>query len=218
MDALLKALEERGYSAGVSKQEQISTHLLIGTEKVKVRMWENSIRSERELTILEKKKPDYLQPNKWVYNPSGKLTFVIDEYIDGYQKMWTDRIKKPLEEQLNEILTTLILIGDALRLEHIKREEEHRRWCEQERRREEEQQRRNYLDQHFKEWSQCERLREFLHACEKSLIERKGEIASDSPESKWLSWAHQYTDRIDPLKNGSFEEAILSLFSKTKTS
>jgi hypothetical protein len=55
---------------------------LIGTEKVKVRLSEKAIRSERELTAEENKKPAHTISNRWVYSPSGKLTFEINEYCN----------------------------------------------------------------------------------------------------------------------------------------
>jgi hypothetical protein len=218
MDALLKALEKRGYSAEVSKDGPMATHILIGAEKVKVRLAEKANRSERELTAEEKKKPAHTISNRWLYSPSGRLTFEIDEYCDGLQKKWTDKAQKPLEEQLNDVLAGLILAGEALRLRRIEREEEQRRQRELERRRMEDQERRYHLDQHLKAWSESERLREFLRACETSLVGRKGELAPDGPEAKWLRWAHRYADRIDPLKNDTFEEAILRLVRKAESS
>ena len=128
-----------------------------------------------------------------------------------------DKPQKPLEEQLNEVLAGLILTGEALRLRRIEHEEQQRKWREEERRRMEDQERRHYLDQHREAWSQSQRLREFLRACEASLIERKGELAPDSPEAKWLRWANRYSDRIDPLKNGSLEEVILRLVRKAES-
>lgn len=171
MDALLKALEARGHSAEASKDGPMATYILIGAEKVKVRMSEKATRSERELTTEEKKKPVHTTLNRWVYSPSGKLTFEIDEYCNGFQKKWTDKAQKPLEEQLNEILAGLILAGEALRLKRIEHEEEQRWQREQERRRMEDQERRYYLDQHREAWTQSQRLREFLRACEASLVE-----------------------------------------------
>jgi hypothetical protein len=216
MDALLKALEARGYGAEVSKDEQVATYILVSAERVKVRLWEKATRSERELTAEEKKKPSHAISNRWVYSPSGKLTFEIDEYCEGFQKKWADKAQKPLEEQLNEVLAGLILAGEALRLRRIEREDERRRQREQERQHMEDQERRHYLDQHLKSWSESQRLRGFLRACEESLVGEKGELATDSAESKWLRWAHRYADRIDPLKNGTFEEEIIRLIRKAE--
>ena len=81
----------------------------------------------------------------------------------------------------------------------------------------EDQERRSYLDQHLEAWSQSQRLREFLRACEASLIERKGELETDGAEAKWLRWAHRYADRTNPLKNESFDEAILRLIRKAES-
>lgn len=217
MDALLKALEARGYSAEVSKDGPVETYILIGAEKVKVRLSEKANRGERELSAEEKKKPRHAISDRWVYSPSGRLTLEIDEYCDGFQKKWTDKAQKPLEDQLNEVLAGLILAGEALRLRRIEREEEQRRQREQERRRLEDQERRYHLDQHHEAWSQSQRLREFLGACEVALVERNGELAPDSAEAKWLRWAYRYADRTDPLKNGSFGETIVRLIRKAES-
>ncbi|MDQ3802277.1 MAG: hypothetical protein M3416_00240 [Acidobacteriota bacterium] len=79
MDALLKALEARGYSAEVSKDGAAAACILIGAERVKVRLSEKANRRERELTQEEKKKPPHAVSNRWVYSPSGNLSFEIDE-------------------------------------------------------------------------------------------------------------------------------------------
>lgn len=210
MDTLLKAMEVRGYSIEVSKNfnSLMSTYILIGKEKVQIRLSENSNRSERELTEEEKKQPSFLILNKWIYTPGGKLTFEINHYIEGLQKRWTDRARIPLQEQLNEIVKGIILTGEALRLKSIEREKEEHKKRKQELQRLEEQKRREYLNKHCEAWAKSQQLREFICACEKSLIDRKGELAPNSPEAQWLRWAYQYADRIDPLKNGSFEESI----------
>jgi hypothetical protein len=82
----------------------------------------------------------------------------------------------------------------------------------------EEQERLYYLKQHREAWEESERRREFLRACEASLTEQKGELAPDSAEARWLRWAHGYADRIDPLKNGGFDETILHLIRKAESS
>jgi hypothetical protein len=216
MDALLKALLTRGYTAEVSKDGTAATHVLIGAEKIKVTLWERAKRAERELTAEEKRKPPHEISNRWVYGPSGELTFEIDEYCGGCHTKWVDRARRPLEDQLNEVVAGLILAGEALRLRRLEHEEEQRRQQELERRRAEDQERRHYLEQHHEAWLQSRRLREFLRACEESLVGRKGELALDSPEAKWLRWAHRYADRVDPLMNGSFEEVIVRLVSKAE--
>jgi hypothetical protein len=78
------------------------------------------------------------------------------------------------------------------------------------------QERRHYLDRHREAWSQGRRLREFLSACEASLVGRRGEPAPDGSEAKWPGWARRDAERVDPLKNGSFEEVILRLVRKAE--
>lgn len=75
----------------------MATYILIGDEKVKVRLSEKASRSERELTVEE-------------------ITFEIDEYVDSFQKRWVDKVQRPLEEQLNEVIAGRILASETLPL------------------------------------------------------------------------------------------------------
>src|SRR5205085_6865750 len=89
MDALLKGLEARGYSIEVGKDDSAFTYVLIGEEKLTVRLSEKVTRSERVTTAEEKRKSSHSTSDRWVYTLSGKLTFEIDEYGGGgYKKRW----------------------------------------------------------------------------------------------------------------------------------
>lgn len=208
MDALIKALEARGYSVEVAKADSPATYVLIGEEKLKVRLTEKVSRTERELTAEEKRKPSDSVSDRWIYTPRGKLSFEIDEYCYGYRKKWVDKAQSPLEDQLNDVIAGLVVAAEAERLKRLEREEQQRRWKEEERRRMKAQELLYLLERQIESWSKSRTIREFLRACESSIIERSGEIAPDSTEGRWLRWAHAYADQLDPLKNGQFEEAL----------
>lgn len=139
MDALVKALEARGYKIEVAEQDYVYTKVVIGGEKIKILFQEKSDRSDRPLTKEEKKKPLYEIYDRWEFTPSGKFTFLIDEYVpeDG-RKRWSDKIGEPLEEQLNEVIIGLNTCAEGLRLRTLRRKEEARRRVEEEIRRQEE--------------------------------------------------------------------------------
>jgi hypothetical protein len=174
MDALIKALEARGYSVEVGKDGSAGTRVRIGEDKLKVRLTEKVSRNERELTAEEKRKPSYSVSDRWVYTPSGKLTFEIDEYTYGYKKKWTDKEQKPLEDQLNDVVAGLIIAAEAERLKRIEWEEQQRQRREEERRRMKTQELVNTLERHIESWSKSRVIREFLQACESSITQSAG--------------------------------------------
>jgi hypothetical protein len=49
-------------------------------------------------------------------------------------------------------------------------------------------------------------LRVFLKECEKSFSLQAEPVAG--AEVRWLDWARQYADSIDPFKNGGLREII----------
>jgi hypothetical protein len=178
LDALLKALEERGHSIEISNQGSNPTVFVIHGQKVKV-------------SLVEK--------------TSGKLTFIIDEHwSDGCRQRWSDTVRKTLEDQLNEVMIGVITAAEGLRQREIR----WRKWEEEALRRRVEEQCRKSLEVQSDEWSKIQNIRLFLRSCEDLFLNRSESIAIDSIEAKWLAWAHRYVDRLDPLKNGDFEKMI----------
>src|SRR5262249_19660968 len=166
MNALLKAFEDRGFSVEVSKENPQSTYVIIDEEKVRIRLWEKDNRSERELTEKEKRNPDGYIYDRWIFTPSSKLTFTIDEYWDGCtKKNWNDRDQKPLEDQLNDIMVGIVVAAKALRARTLRRQEQERLWREEalrkeeaERRRKAELARRKELERLAESWIKSRRL------------------------------------------------------------
>jgi hypothetical protein len=223
MDALLKALEARDHSIEFAKDGSGSTQVVVRKQKVRIRLSEKVNRTMREMAKEEKKNPPYIS-ELWVYTPSGKLTFEIDEYCSEMgQKKWTDKETIPLEEQLNDIIVGIISTAEALRLREIKWQEEARlrreaelRQVEEERRRREEEERRKYLEAQAEMWVRSRNVRSFLEACECALIEQLGEIMPGSPEAEWLEWARRCADQVDPLKN-DFLKALTHQVANSET-
>jgi hypothetical protein len=209
MDALVKALEARGYSVEVGDDGSGATRVVVGEEKVRVRLWEQDDRSPRELTAEEKKKPPHLIPDRWIYTPSGKLTLTIDEsWIGSHRKNWTDKERKPLEEQLNDVIVGIITAAEGLRRDRIEREERERRWKEEERWRREAEWRRGCFERLAGAWTKAQNLQAFLKACEVFIAERSAEGTPDDRATEWRRWARRYADSLDPLKNGDFEKML----------
>lgn len=209
-DALLRAAEKRGYKVEISKQSPYLTltQIRIGDERMAFRIFEKSDRRDRELTMEEKRKPLSSISNRWVYTPSGQLIIEVSEHGSYWERKWADKPNKPLEEQLNDVMIGFILSTEESRVRRLKWEEEARRRQEAEHRRYIDERRRATLDRHAEMWHKSQNIRTYLQACEQSIVAGEEVVASDSSEARWLRWARGYADRLDPTKNGGFEEAV----------
>jgi hypothetical protein len=208
MDALVKALEARGHEI---KFDKGGAACQIDQERVHFYLWETAKRSEREPTEKEKAEP--WRFDKWVFTPTGELTFVIDEPW-AERKNWRDRKKKQLEDQLNDIVVGMFVAAERLRLREIELREAERRRLEAERQRQEierqrklEQERRNELEAMMALWVKSRNLRSFLEECERSLS-ASAEAPSDDSQASWFRWARAYADSIDPLESKRFHTII----------
>jgi hypothetical protein len=201
MDAILKAVEARGYRIKVSRDYWEKATRVFCTDvdaEVQISLSERYSEVERALTPAERKKPPYLIDQRLITVPSGKLIFrVKGRRVDT--KWWNDKKLDPLENRLNEIVAGLITKLETLRLEELAEREEKRRRIEEQRRREEEQARRENLHRDVDRWRKSEDIRAYLRAYEEQFLRRQDKITPGSEEDLWLKWARQYADSLDPL-------------------
>jgi hypothetical protein len=201
MDAVLKAVEARGYQVKVSRDYWEKATRVFCTDvdaEVQISLSERYSQVERELTPAERKKPPYLIDQRLITVPSGKLIFrVKGRQVDT--KWWNDKKLDPLEKRLNEIVAGIITKLETLRLEELAKREAERRRLEDQKRREEEQARREKLHRDVAAWRKSEDIRAYLRAYEEQLLRRRGEITPGSEEDLWLKWARLYADSLDPL-------------------
>lgn len=199
IDALLKALEKRGYEIKVvndywGEKTQISKE----DQTVEISIREQIRKVKRELTPEEKKKPPYLLNIPEIYQSSGKLIVKIKYRYSSYAT-WGDRKNEPLENRLNDIVATIVMAIEHLVEEKHQKEEDERRRQEAIRRQEEEIKRREKLETDANQWRKCENIRNYIVAYEAKLIEVKGEIVPGSEDDEWIKWARRYADSLDPL-------------------
>jgi hypothetical protein len=123
LDALIKALKQRGYAIAANPGE---TQITILGEQINVRLTEAASRSERALTreemIQKKSDPLYYHSDRYLYTPTGKLSLVADYY--GAHTLCSDTKGRSLEDSLNEGLIELIRFVLELKEARIIRERE----------------------------------------------------------------------------------------------
>jgi len=211
-DALLKALESRGHSVAVlTKNQKRLTEFNIGGEKIVFSMREEVIRVERELTVKEKSElktnPHAYILNKYSHKPTGSLTIHVetDFWAQGYRKRWGDGNKHRLEDRLNTLVAGLLNAAYFGKQARLAREKQKQEWADRENRAHEEEKRRgeekarvDHLDRVLGAWKKSKEVRELVSAVEAAEKGRGRSIDPESDLGKWLKWAREHADAIDP--------------------
>jgi len=209
LNALIKALEKRGYTVSVTRGERRSkdtTRVTIQGVDIAFRLFERKKRVEREPTEWEKNSPWRTGPY-YDFKPSGRLTFEIEDWhARGARKTWTDGKKQRLENCLNQIIVGLVRTAVARKEWEIEREDARRRRQEEEerrreleRKREEERRRGQQLEADAAAWLRARRIRAFIRAVAR-VPSRYLPDPWDSHD-QWATWAQAYVDRLDPLSS-----------------
>jgi hypothetical protein len=212
-DALVKALESRGFPVTAADDKSGFTHVEVLTETIGFRLEEALDKKERELTVAEKRDRERYswtssRRPEYDYFPSGKLALVIGDSSGGTgsRRRWSDGKKQSLETLLNRFVAGLIQAADA-------KKEARRRHEEWERKRHEERQQRHKAEVQRREaearakefeanvaaWYRAHELNQYVEAVRAEAIRRHGSVDEHSEVGQWLAWAERCVASMDPL-------------------
>lgn len=214
MDALIKALDSRGYDVSLSNRGTV-TKLLDVTLGI-------SLSEEFETQRTQPKKRDldgYYRFGHSRYDttrvPSGKLCLTIKlfgHYYSG-RRNWRDSKTKQLEDCLNAFVIGLLrtAVWEKQQIEE-KREKERQRqeWL---RKREEEKRLRAEKKQRFENeltkvtglisdaenWQKSKLIREYIAEVERQILAGTCVFEPQDGYSEWIKWAKKQADRLDPM-------------------
>lgn len=201
LDALIKALDVRGYPTTIQRNgESVTTSVRVIEEDIAISVSEQVNRVERK--DENRKQSTWAFPQyDWV--PTGKLSLRIQGWSPGARQSWTDGKTQRLENCLNQFVVGLVVVAENARTRRLEREERERQYraAEEERirelqRREEEAARARALIHAADQWDTARNVRSYLRQVRESL-EHQPEISLEMRE--WLEWAEEFADRIDPL-------------------
>ena len=151
---------------------------------------------------------------------SGRLQLSIDDdrckwcvRWKGFRLRWTDGKYQRVEDLLGDFVSETVRVATFMKTkkdEDAKREqerqiEEERKAAAARRRQEmiakinEERRRVEGLQEEAANWNESRTLRRYIEAVRKSAVERGLDVGTDSETGKWLAWASQQADRLDPL-------------------
>ncbi len=211
MDALLKALESRGFKVAVApmmyKSDRCATRATVLGVDLEFELKERFKQVENEPPKEDKKSSWPSSYSKYDLIPSGRFFLTITSYIgENSRRAWSDGAKHKVEDCLNDFIIWLMKGAVIDRARDLKRAHEEnerieliRRREEEARKQEEEKKRIQALISEAQSWKQSQLIREFIEAVRTKGIEKYGQIAADSDLEKWIKWANQVADRIDPL-------------------
>jgi hypothetical protein len=110
LSTLFNELEKRGHSLLSAPNPTGNIAVKVLEEAVEFSLKERQKQSRVELTPEEKRYSFGLDRGwRQVLEPTGKLVFMIQSWLDsGMRKQWSDTGRKPLDQQLNDIIAGLL--------------------------------------------------------------------------------------------------------------
>ena len=188
IDALIKALEKRGFPVSLKDHYKDNTSVEINDESISFGIVEASRQ------IPNPKRETDRWENRYDYLPTGKLTLRIKNYYHG-QKSISDGKAQRLEDCLNKFILLLVKASEIEKIRRKEREQwekEYQERVEKERevalRQQKEQNMLNELFANADTWNKCKQAREYIAARDTS-----AGIDVDS----WVNWANAQVDRIE---------------------
>lgn len=199
LDALIRALEDRGHSMTAGEGEGPKTCVTVLSEKLSIRLEESLNCEEKVESFLDHRR-------EYTYTPSGMLCLRINESAgSGHRRQWSDG-KKRLEDALNAVVVALVRAAETIKAvregaekRERERKEEQRQREEREKRQRQEAARVQDFEQKLAAWERADRIRAFVTAARAAAVARDGPITSGSALEHWITWALRRADRIDPL-------------------
>lgn len=214
VDALLKALIERGFDIEVDGERGVTLlkWIEIGTT-LEFALTEYIRRTRHERTPAEERaQKRYWDRSRWDdsasfphvpmydYTPTGMLTVHVGRWPS---RTWKDTPRTQLENRLGEVVGGIVALAQethAKDLEDARRKEAHRRAVERfeflTKRRADEVERFKHLEASATDWERAARLRVFANAVE-SEARLSGGLSSEQLD--WLAWVRAKANWLDPL-------------------
>ena len=223
MDALIKTFESRGYKVKVAGKDVEGTVVELMETNVSFGISECLVAKKEEVDDNGDIKGRYeFQHSKFQAKtvPSGELRLEIDprhgyySRAGGQRRKWSDGQRGRIEGYLNQFVVGVIKMATVQREAKLETERREREWQEEKNRRAEQERARaaiwakiqterakvDALQADATAWEEARQIRIYIEAVRQDALARGKNIGKKSELGKWLAWAQNQADRIDPLK------------------
>jgi hypothetical protein len=211
MHALITAVAQREMKVTVDDEHKWATLVHVDGEVIALRLSESLGERKRDLTPAQRRENEgfsYYKPHPETEKyPRGLLTLAARGDADEYaQKRWSELEGRRLEDRLNAVVAWFYKASEQIKTRRVERAEREKQWAEERRLREEAERRRWENERKLKEleeeaaaWRRARCIREYVDAAERAALADGGVIEAGSELGKWIVWARQQADEIDPL-------------------
>jgi hypothetical protein len=223
MDAIIKGFESLGYRVGI--EDEGRGGVFVEAMGICVRFAFREYWSIKELApknvnplagqfgIPKERRNIDLVPN-------NRLRIEIDgsqKTVDGWYSYLEAQVSEtkatPMERRLKQVAVSVINIVARAKEEHAKAKKREEKKLEESRRKEGEERQRaakwkeiqieearvDALIEDSEDWAKSNHLRDYINAKKADYIARGVSIGPKSEAGKWLKWASDQADRLDPL-------------------
>ncbi|MGH7466484.1 MAG: hypothetical protein ACRENP_00710 [Longimicrobiales bacterium] len=223
LDALLKALDARGFTTTVRPAQReggdTRTVVRVHGEDVEIAISKRvdvvevpdpkpATKQRRASLALDSWRRTSAPPSTTTrreLRSSGKYTLRIDHSYLGIRSSWSDGKRQQVAECLNAFAIALVVAAEKLKEQRLEREAREREWkaaeerrLEQQRRREEEEARIRALNDVLSAWRDARDIRQYVSEARAALERAGGGVPSEDIQV-WLAWAEEYAARVDPF-------------------
>jgi hypothetical protein len=192
-DSVQKWFEKNNYK--VENTDSGSTYIIVNDTKVQIRLEEKSKQTG--------KTTDRWGYSQIEYTPTGNLSLIIKEYLNGVQKQWSDNNKKTLEELVPDFINGVIVASKVLKQEAVEREEWHRKWEEEKRLKEQqklneelERQKIHELELEASNYHKSIQIKEYIDAVKNNHLQQN--IRPTKEFDEWYNWALNHINNLRP--------------------
>lgn len=214
MDALLKALDHRGFTASTGVGKDGATTVSVLGETLAIDIEESVKQKEHQITPAEERKRQRdryfsLCIPRYDFVPTGILSLKIKNvWSHGIRTTWSDGKLQRIENCLNAFIIGLIKAAVQTRADRLERQRREQEWQEHMRRREEEERRQREEKEKLaklltdaESWQRSQKIRAYVDAVRADAARRHGRVPSGSELDQWLTWATEQAERLDPLSS-----------------
>ena len=203
-DGLIKELERQGFQVtGEGSDKMPYTSFKVGDDKVYLRLEE-----EGSFNRTKTKSEDSWKKYDYDYYTTGKLRLQISKYSWNHNdRTVSDSDNMQLEQQIEKIFKTILLVAEEAkkwrtdREEQAKRDEQQRIIRERLRREEElEQKKRTELEQASASFTKSQYIYQYIQEVEIHIKQQELNQEQLARFIKWKNWATKHADRLNPVK------------------
>jgi hypothetical protein len=199
MNALLKAIEKRGFPTEIASGRKHPTVVKVQGEDIEIRLYELKKKVGREPTEWERK---FSWSNREHYDLeyTGRLKLEITTWhARGGRRSWTDGKIQRLDNRLNNFVVALVATAEKAKTWRKKREEldrkaelERQARLEQQRLQELEEKRAKELKRQVKVWEFRRRARDYVSEVRERGTSSAPPTGPGLDPDEWLEWIDQF--------------------------